>query len=413
MARFGDGLAVGPDLLHAAESAVEQAARSCGSASPDLLCVFVSGDDPAHVEAAGRHAGEVSGARAVIGCSATGVIGGSRGVEMTSAVSAWAAVLPDSRVAPYRLETVRSEESLVVTGMPERRDDDAVAVLLADPYSFPVDAFVERSNEALRDLPLIGGLAGAPRGRGSTRLFIQDQAVGHGAVGVVLDREVPTRTVVSQGCRPIGPPMVVTRAEQNVIYELAGTPAVHKLTEIMEALPAKDRAQAADGLHLGVAIDEYAEEHERGDFLVRGVVGADQGGRALVVGDVVPVGRTVRFQVRDATTADDDLRGLLAQLDGDPSFAAVGALLFSCNGRGSALFGGADHDVLAVRRGLRTGGVGGFFASGEIGPVGGRNHVHGFTASILAFGEAANPPGDQPGDQPRRRSGSRPEDRGA
>jgi len=132
-------------------------------------------------------------------------------------------------------------------------------------------------------------------------------------------------------------------------------------------------------------MDEYVEEHERGDFLVRGILGIDKARGAIAIGDIVPVGRTVRFQVRDAASADDDLRAMLIQLKHE--FSAVeGALLFSCNGRGSNLFTSADHDVLALRQGLATTGIAGFFASGEIGPVGNRNHLHGFSASVLVFG---------------------------
>lgn len=186
MARFGDGLAVGPDLLHAAESAVEQAVTSLDTVPPDLVCVFVCGDDPERVEEAGLHAAEASKARVALGCSAPGVIGGGRGVEMTSAVSAFAAAFPEVRITPFHLETVRGTESLIVTGMPERRDDDAVGVLFADPYSFPIDAFVQRSNAVLAGLPLIGGIAAGSGGRGATRLFVGGRAVAHGAVGVIL-----------------------------------------------------------------------------------------------------------------------------------------------------------------------------------------------------------------------------------
>jgi len=155
----------------------------------------------------------------------------------------------------------------------------------------------------------------------------------------------------------------------------------------MSSLSAEDQALASAGLQVGIAIDEYLEEHERGDFLVRSILGLDQARGAIAVGDVVPVGRTVRFQVRDAASADDDLRAMLVALRRE--YAAVeGALLFSCNGRGSNLFTSADHDVLAMRQGLSTSGVAGFFAGGEIGPVGGRNHLHGFSAAVLVFGSA-------------------------
>jgi small ligand-binding sensory domain FIST len=384
VARFGDGVATGPNLLGAAETAVKQAVAPLDR-RPDLACVFVCGDDPDLVTEAAHRAMRAADARTVLGCTASGVIGGSRGVEETSAVSAWTAVLPDARLEPFRLETMRTDDRLMVLGMPEAQDDDVVGVLLADPYSFPVDAFVERSGDVLPGLPLVGGLAGANGGPGSVRLFIDDEVIDSGAVGVVLGGPIVAATLVSQGARPIGPTMVVTKAEDNILYELAGMPALSKLEQIVAELSAEEQALAAGGLLIGVAMDEYAEEHEQGDFLVRGVVGADTDESAIAIGDVVEVGRTVRFQVRDASAAEDDLTGLLDRFD-LPS--VEGALLFSCNARGRAMFPTSDHDIEVVRRALTAGGVGGFFAAGEIGPVGGRNHVHGFTASILAFGPA-------------------------
>ncbi|POM27527.1 FIST N domain protein [Actinomadura rubteroloni] len=385
MARFGDGLAVGPDLVSAAEVAVRRALDGL-DAAPDLLFVFVSGDDPEQVAAAARRAGALAGARVVLGCSSAGVIGGGRGVEGAGAVSAWAAVLPGARLEPFRLDTLRAGDRLVVAGMPETRADDVVGVLLADPYGFPVDAFVERSAEALPGLPLVGGLADGERG--AIRLFVDGEVHDGGAVGLVVGGPVTAATVVSQGARPIGPDMVVTRAEENVLYELAGRPALERLEEIIAELPEEDRELAGHGLLIGVAMDEYADEHERGDFLVRGVVGADAEAGALAIGDVVDVGRTVRFQVRDADAADDDLTALLDRFD----LAVEGALLFSCNGRGRATFADSGHDARLLGRAFAGAGVGGFFAAGEIGPVAGRNHVHGYTASILAFGPAPDSP---------------------
>jgi small ligand-binding sensory domain FIST len=175
--------------------------------------------------------------------------------------------------------------------------------------------------------------------------------------------------------------MAVTRAERNVLLELAGSPAYARLVEIVTALPPAEQELAARGLQLGIAIDEYAEEHGRGDFLIRGVVGVDDQTGGVAVGDVVEVGQTVRFQVRDAAGAGEDLTELL----GGAEHPARGALVFSCNGRGTTMFPSADHDVRAVQSALGAEGVAGFFAAGEIGPVGGRNHLHGFTASVLAF----------------------------
>src|SRR3954452_20492983 len=391
MSRFGDGLACDSDLVRAAEVAVRQALDPLAGRAPDLMCAFVSGEDPDACMEALVRAAAVSGAAASVGCTAAGVIGGGRGVEAESAVSVWAGVLPDVHVRTFHLEVMRADAGLAVVGLPERADDDAVTVLFADPWSFPADGFVERSNEALTGLPIVGGLAGGHRGAGSTRLLIDGRVVDRGAVGALLGGPVAARTLVSQGCRPIGPAMTVPAAEGNVLLGLAGEQAIDKLEAILKLLDPRDQALASQGLHIGIAVDEYAEEHDRGDFLIRGVLGADRSNGGLVIGDVVEVGRTVGFQVRDAESADDDLLQLLDRFRDKSGFDSVeGALLFSCNGRGAHLFGSADHDVLAVRRGLSTTGVAGFFAGGEIGPVGGRNHVHGFTASVLVLGSGSS-----------------------
>jgi small ligand-binding sensory domain FIST len=384
VARFGDGLSVDADLVRAAETAATAARLPLGALNPDLACVFVCGSDPERVGEALARAASVLRARTVIGCSAAGVIGAAQGVEATSSVSVWAAVLPGVRVRAFHLEVIRTPAGMAILGLPESEDVDEVAVVLADPYSFPADGFVEQAYDLL-GLPLVGGLATGNRGPGSTRLLLDGRVVDRGAVGVVLGGPVGAQAMVSQGCRPIGPSMTVTASEGNLLLELAGVPAIQKLEQVISSLSAEDQALATAGLQVGIAMDEYVEEHERGDFLVRGILGLDKTRGAIAIGDVVPIGRTVRFQVRDAASADDDLRAMLIRLRGQ--FSAVeGALLFSCNGRGSNLFTSADHDVLAMRQGLSTSGIAGFFAAGEIGPVGGRNHLHGFTASVLVFG---------------------------
>ncbi|MFI6325388.1 FIST N-terminal domain-containing protein [Nonomuraea sp. NPDC050556] len=381
--RFADGLAVGSDLVADAETAVRQA-MSRLSGPPDLVCFFVCGDDPDDVAMAGMRAMALAPGAHVIGCSATGVIGDGQGVELTPSVSAWAATLDGAKLTTFALETLTAEDRFVVIGLPERGQDDHVAILLADPYSFPTDAFVERSADVLGDLPLIGGLANGLHGRGSVRLFADGEIYSEGAIGVMLSGAVHVSTVVSQGCRPIGPTMAVTRSEDNLLLELAGQPALARLEEIVSELDEDDRELVASGLQIGVAMNEYAERHERGDFLIRGVLGIDPDREGVAIGDVVEVGRTVRFQVRDAATADEDLYDLL-DAHREELGRIDGALLFSCNGRGSAMFGTADHDAVALRDTLGPIGVAGFFAAGEVGPVAGVNHVHGFTASVLIF----------------------------
>ena len=389
MGRFGDGLAVGADLPAAAERATADALRPLGGRVPDLLCVFVSGSDPAAAGAALERAAGLGGAAVTLGCTASGVIGGAQGVEGQAAVSVLAAVLPDVRLRAFHLEVLRTDAGAAVVGMPEVAPDDladAVVVLLTDPYSFPVDGFLSQANSALPGLSVVGAVAAGPRGTGSTRLLLDGRVVDRGAVGVLLQGS-GARVIISQGCRPVGPPMTVTAAAGNVVRSVAGVPALQRVEELLEQLPPEDQALASVGLQLGIALDEYAEDH---DFLMRSVVGSESRTGGVVVSGPVEVGRTVRLQVRDADAADADLRRLLAGYRRDSrDVPAGGALLFSCNGRGAQLYGaaygGADHDPSVVRSELAAQGLAGFFAGGELGPVAGRNHLHGFTASVLAF----------------------------
>ncbi len=382
MTRSGDGLAVDADLLAGAERAAAAAMRGLGGQVPDLVTVFVSGATPDEVVAVGERVAGLTSARVLLGCGAAGVVAGDRGVEGRPAVSVWAATLPGAALRPFHLEVLQTDAGSAVVGMPERSDGDEVVLLLADPYSFPVDGFVTRSHDVLGGLPVVGGLASGPGGAGSTRLLLDGRAVDRGAVGVVL-AGTGARAVVSQGCRPVGPAMTVTRGAGNVLLELAGRPALARVEQVLRDLPPHDQALASAGLHLGIAADEHPDEP---DFLVRAILGADRDTGGLVVGDLVEVGQTVRLQVRDADAADVELRRLLHRARGAQA-PSSGVLLFTCNGRGAALFGpghgGADHDPRVVREVLSPHGVGGFFAGGELGPVGGRNHLHGFTAAVL------------------------------
>jgi small ligand-binding sensory domain FIST len=389
MARFGDGLGIGPDLSRAARHAAAMAFADV-SGEPNLVFVFACSDDP---DAVGPAVAEVRAAlqapdrATVLGCCVGGVVGDGRGVELEPSVSVWAASIPDATIRAFHLTAQREENAISIVGLPDPASDDQVAVLLADPYSFPIDGFVDRSREVLNGLPFVGGLAASSLGAQSARLVLDGEVYLDGAIGLLLGGTQRMAVGVSQGCRPIGPAMTVTGAERNVVFELAGTTATERLQEVLADVSPAERALAAAGLHLGIAMDEYSDRQEYGDFVVRAVLGADPDSGGLVVGDVVPVGRTVRFHVRDSTTAAEDLEQVMRRLKDRPNLGPIGgALLFTCNGRGAAFFGDANQDVQQVRKLLETDAVAGFFAAGEIGPVGGRTYVHGFTASVLAFG---------------------------
>jgi small ligand-binding sensory domain FIST len=377
-ARIAAGLAVDDAGVDAFAEAAGRAALGLGGAPSHLAVVFGGVPNLDHLEDGLQVVRDRIGADAVVGCGAQGVVGSGRELEQ-GGVAVWAASLPGASIEPFHLEAVPTADSTVaLAGMPDVDGVDAL-ILLADPYSFPVEPLLQAMAEERPGLPVLGGLASAG-GPGQGALILGGEVVNEGAVGVAL-RGVDVRPCVSQGARPIGPEMVVTGAEGNVIHELASKPALERLREAIAELDFDDRALAAQGLLLGIVIDENRPEYGRGDFLIRGLLGADEEAGSVSVGEQVRVGQTVRLQVRDGESADADLREALGRLPDAPA----GALLFTCNGRGSHMFDTPDHDARVLEEALHGAPVAGFFCAGEIGPVGDRNFVHGFTATVAVF----------------------------
>jgi small ligand-binding sensory domain FIST len=382
---FASALSEHPDPAEATGEVIGAVLEQLGT-EPDVAAVFAS---PQHRDAFGDMAAAINRMlrpRVFVGTTAVAVLGGGREVEDAPAIGLWAGRLA-ARPRPVRLQATRTPSGIALQGLSASTFEPGDALLLlADPFSLPVDAIIDalaafempEASETL-SVPVVGGMASAANTPGGNRLVLDDEVMSSGGVGVVLPGGVATRTVVSQGCRPIGDPMIVTRAEGNLVMEIAGRPALDRLDDLVRAADAEERSLLASGLQIGIAIDEHRATFERGDFLVRGVVGADRLQRALAVGDRVEVGTTVQFQVRDAVAADEDLRAMLADATGDA------ALVFTCNGRGQRLFGEPDHDARVVHDTLGSPALAGMFCAGEFGPIGGRSFVHGFTASVLVF----------------------------
>jgi small ligand-binding sensory domain FIST len=352
-------------------------------AEPDVAFLFCSPDHLDALEDIAATVRTVLRPGVLAGAAASAVLGGGHEAEEGPAVVLWAARLP-APARGVRVTAARTASGTAVGGLSATTcGPGEVLVLLADPFSLPVDEVVEMMGALDPPVAVAGGAASAARGPGGNRLVLDGEVHRDGGVGVVLPAAAATSLVVSQGCRPVGDPMIVTRAQGNLLVELAGRPALDRLRAMVAAASPDDRALLSEGLHLGVAVDEHRVTFGRGDFLVRNVLGADREAGAIAVGDRVPVGTTVQFQVRDAGSADEDLAALLGAAV--PDGPAAGALVFTCTGRGTRLFDEPDHDALAVSAVVASDAVAGMFCAGEIGPVGGRSFLHGFTASVVLF----------------------------
>ncbi len=371
--------------------ALDEVCRAVEGHKPDLAIVFLSHH---HVEESdGLLAGmaERINARNLIGCTGESIIGPDREIERAPAVSLWTARLPGVRMLPFYVD----QEDVARFDDPEdwydrlgvTPDDAPSFVMLPEPYSVDLGRCLSKLDEAFPGAVIVGGVASGANGPGQNRLYLNDQVLKKGLVGVSICGPVQISTVVSQGCRPVGRPFVITRSQENIIAELGGRPALSVLQEVFKTAEPADQALIQKGVMLGCVVDENLREFRQGDFLIRNVLGVVEES-AIAVNEVLRPGQTVQFHVRDSKAASDEMKLLLSDRGREAVGRPAGGLLFSCNGRGRRMFGTPNHDIGLVNRQFEHCAVAGFFAGGEIGPVGSKTFVHGFTSSLILFSEA-------------------------
>lgn len=386
---FAAALSTRSDALQAVDEVCKRAQAEF-TGPPDLAVVFLS---PHHADAADSMGSAIRqrlAPRCLLGCTGESIVGNDQEIENQPALSLWLGRWTQPvQLDPFHLTLDQTPDGHSLFGWPDALQSAApaqsVVLLLGEPYTFPADSFLQQVNEQHPGVRVLGGMASALRTPGQNRLILNEEVHGEGAVGVLLQGPAKVRTIVSQGCRPIGTHMIVTRAQRNIILELGGQPPFTRLEQLWNDLNERDQQLVQEGLHVGRVINEYQEEFQRGDFLVRNVMGLDRESGAMAITDHVRVGQTVQFHVRDAHTADEDLRSLLETDVSAHARPPRGALVFTCNGRGSRLFGQPHHDARTIRANAGPIPLAGFFAAGELGPVGGQNFMHGFTASIALF----------------------------
>ncbi len=389
-------IARGLDWEQAVESAIREAGAEQPATTPDLALFFASSDYEPHLETMLRRVQSATGAGLVAGCSGQGIIGPEREIEGEPAVSLLTLSLPGASLNAHHL----SQNDLASGDGPEywqRRTGEEPSginawILLADPFHLDVEGLLNELTAAYPGTPIVGGLASGASNPHQTYVFLNGEVHAQGAVAIALGGDYTVKTVVSQGCDPIGEPWIITGVSGSIIETISQRPAYEVLVETIRGLSPEMQERASRNLLVGLAIDEYKDAFGRGDFLIRGLTGADPSSGALAIGAYPRLGQTIQFQIRDAAAADEDLRQLLNRAHDElGDVRPAGAILCSCNGRGEGLFGFPDHDARTVAQHLGPVPLAGFFCNGEIGPVGKGIFLHGFTASLGLFVPVGTP----------------------
>lgn len=374
----------------ALQDIAQQVQKGLAGKSCDVLLFFVSeGYEETDYPAWIRKLISETGARHVLGCNASGIIGAGREVEMEPGMSALAMHLEGVQIEPFgwtaaEIENFKTGDDLVksLDLYPSERPG---FLCVGDPMSCDVNRLLQLFNQGYPQAALAGGLASSLVVQAESRLWLDGEVHHAGVLGLALYGPVEMLSLVSQGCRPIGTPLAVTRAEQNILYEIAGKPALKILQETYEHLSPEDRELARHSLFAGLAMDEHAEHFSRGDFLIRNIMGADHQNGALAIGEMLAPGQTIQFQLRDRKASEEDLQWMLGKLPARDPARPEGGFLVNCCGRGKGLFTEPDHDARLIQSLRGPLPLAGFFANGEFGPVKGRNYIHGYTSSLTLF----------------------------
>ena len=326
----------------------------------------------------------------LVGCSGASLVASAEEIEEQPGVALALFDLPGAELKAVHFTQQQVEQDgdaaywHAETGV--RPEDTNGWLVFADPFQMDCESWMRQWNEAYAGLPVVGGLASGDAGEQATEVYLNGEVFGEGAVALSVGGAVGLASVVSQGCTPIGETWTLTRVERNLIHGIANRRAYDVLADTWNELSDADKKKTQGNLFIGLVINEYLADFHRGDFLIRNLLGADPASGVVAVGAFPRLGQTIQFQRRDAAAATEDMRELLARTRRDYAGGAIyGGCLCCCNGRGKNLFGESSHDTRMIQRELGPLGLAGFFCNGEIGPVGKRSFLHGYTASLALF----------------------------
>ena len=326
------------------------------------------------------------------GCSGSGLVANGEELENAGGLVLALYYLPGAKLQGVRITQEQVEAASGADFWPQETgvapEDVHGWLPFIDPFHLDAEKWLRSWNQAYAHCPVFGGLASGSFPDPLTQIYLDGEVYEDGGVAIAVGGNVALAGVTSQGCMPIGETWTLTRVDQNLIRDIGNRPAYTVLSETVQQLSPEDQRKAQGNLHIGLVVDEYMENFRRGDFLVRNLLGGDPNSGVLAVAALPRAGQTIQFQRRDAESASADLNVQLSQTKEQLAGKTVyGASLFCCNGRGKNLFGRPSHDAQMLQAYFGPVGVAGLFCNGELGPVGKRSFLHGFSASVALFVE--------------------------
>ena len=376
-----------PELQTSIEKCRREIVEELGQ-PPDLLIAFVSSEFSEDYESVTQLRTELADNGVLIGCCGNGIIGAGREIEHRPGFALAAATLPNISLHPFHITDTQIPDGDDLPDIWEqlvglKAIEQPNFIILSDPFSIRISNLVQGLDYAFPNNTTIGGIASGGHRPGGNILYLNDGIIREGAIGLAITGDAKIDTIVAQGCKPIGEPLRITQCDRNLLKEINGSSPFEILGSLYSILDENERKLFEHSLFIGMVMDPFNDNPTMGDFLIRNILGADNDKNIITVGELLREGQIIQFHLRDSKASSDDLRNLLTSAKkSELRVDECGALLFSCLGRGSYLFGKADHDTNMFKEHMGEIPLTGFFCNGEIGPVAGNTYIHGYTSSI-------------------------------
>jgi small ligand-binding sensory domain FIST len=393
MIRAGAGQSSQHSTARAAEDAARQAMAQAGIQRADAAVVFFTADHAKSQRELIEPLCRIIGTDRIAGASAAGILTAGGEVEGNNGVAVLVLASDQMQARPFLFEPLRERDREVGAEIARcaanRAEQNSLLTLFPDTYNGQPQRLLQALEQEGGFVPVVGAGAAESGTTQATYQLCGDALTTNAVAGMVLSGSFHASIDITQGCQPLTGPMVITKAEKNLIFEIDNRPALDVFARLLKGPLAEDIRRALTVLFVGLPADRNENSVGLGKYLVRNIIGLDPAKGILGVAEEVREGQAMIFAFRDGQRAREDLNQMLVRqaenLRGKkPAFG----LYFNCCARGSSLYGLPGIDSAYIRQALGDFPLIGMFGGYELAPLGGANRLFAYTGVLALIAEA-------------------------
>ena len=392
MIRAGVGQSTEASTEKAVEQAFAAALAQAEIRQADMALVVSTAEHMRDQERLRNAVSHAANHAVVVGSSAAGILTGEGEVEGSHGIAVLALASDQLQANAFLFEPLRGHDAEAGARIAKLAGPalggNLLTVLMPDSYNGQAQEMLQAMEREIGYSSVIGAGSSESGVAGATFQLCNDKVATNAVAGLHLSGSFESFIDITQGCQPITEPMVITRADGNIIYEIDNRPAFEIFTSVLKGPLLEDLRRALMYVFVGVPADRRRNSVGGGEYLVRNIIGLDSEKKIIGVADEVTEGQAMIFTLRDGQRARDDLGQMLKRqaqrLDGKKPVFGV---YFNCCARGASLYGIPGIDSAYIRQVLGDFPLIGMFGGYELAPLGGANHLFAYTGVLALIAE--------------------------